>query len=150
MDEAPVVFRLQLPACDDPPKGLKPSQEPLPLPPSPIATQGPPLLPAVLAIVTMRRHHLDALASQIGLQTVGVIGVVAETKRALRVGFPSLTSCGLALSRVTAPGRPLASTMAMILPPLPFLVLATAGQPPFAGAQERPQTHSLQASQDHP
>jgi len=65
-------------AHDEPPKVLEPGEEPLDLPPASIATQLATVSSPLFPRSTVRRDQRHATASQVRIQSVRLIGVVAD------------------------------------------------------------------------
>ena len=121
---------------DESPRVLQPGKEPFDFPAALIAAEGTAILSEVDPVRPMGGDELDAARGQGLVEPIAVIGRVADEPRGIvgeearvRVWSTSCVSCGDAEAMVMATGRPARSAMAMILVPLPRLVLPT--QRPF-------------------
>src|SRR4029077_6172386 len=84
--KAEEVLGVVLPADEDATLPLYPSEEPLDEPsPRVTALPSPILRGRLAAIGTMRRDHLNAVVSQLLIQRIAVMGVIAD--QILRLGF---------------------------------------------------------------
>src|SRR3954465_3110228 len=78
MDKTQIIFRLHLPPHQQTAKGLQPGKEPLHFIAPLLAPERPAVLRLVLAVAAMWSNDLNALCSQVGIECIGVIGVVAN------------------------------------------------------------------------
>src|SRR6516164_9749317 len=131
------VLQIILVTRDQPTIILEPCKQPLNLPSMTVAPQGAAILRQFLAVRAMRRDHLHTGFSQFSIKLVRIVGIVAN--QALDRFFHEDLCQGLhhqldfvwrPLSAQTVIGRPRRSATAMILVPLPRLVLPTP-RPPF-------------------
>ena len=115
---------------------LEPGEEPFHDPAAFVASERPAVLGEIDPVAAMRRYQLDPAVGEQTVEGVAVIRGIAneaeglsERKLAFSVCATSWVSCGDAEAMVMAIGRPARSAIAMILVPLPRLVLPT--QSPF-------------------
>src|SRR5215813_9035009 len=86
LDKAEESVGVVLPSNDEPALPLNPSEEALDEPAADVAALPSPILRGRLAAVApMRRDHLDAVLSQLGIQRIAGIGAIAD--QVFRLGF---------------------------------------------------------------
>src|SRR5215204_3262961 len=79
MHEAEIVFVMEVEAHCDAPEVLKPCEEPLNLPPSPVAPERSAVLRrCFLPVRLVRRDQLDALLFEFRVERVGVVSLIAD------------------------------------------------------------------------
>src|SRR3982750_693072 len=90
MDKTQVVFRLHLPPHEQAAKGLQPGKETLHFIAPLLAPERPAVLRLVLAVAAMWSNDLDTLCGQVGIECIGVIGVVTNEPLRQRLQEPCL------------------------------------------------------------
>src|SRR5436305_3207945 len=78
IDHPEKVLRVPFVTDNEAPEVLQPSKQPFNLPTSPIPSQTSQVLCSVLAVTAVRGDQFNSIASQSGIQFVGVVGVVTD------------------------------------------------------------------------
>ena len=135
-DEAHEVAGFGLVAGVDATVAQEPGEEPLDMPPPPIATKATAVLSLAVAWM-VRGDELDPALLELGVERVAIVCLVADQEPRERfreagvmVSTTSFCSCCGPLAILAATGRPKRSEMTMILVARPRRVLPTRG-PPF-------------------
>jgi len=84
LHEAEEVVGVVLVARDEAPKVRQPREESLHVPATAVATQGTPVLGLAFAVGVMRRDHLHAKLSQLGVEWIAVVGAISDETRGQR------------------------------------------------------------------
>ena len=142
MEHPEKVLGEALIAHDDPPKVLQPGKESFDLPSPSVAPQRATVLRPLCPGPPVRRNQFHAMAGQFGVQSVRLVGVVADETR-WELADKSLRECGVNQGDFMRRGTldvdgdraPLPISDRHDLRPLPRFVLPTHVPPRLAGAK---------------